>query len=223
MGHTIDFLSGRFEFLRRAGSSYPLLYCHEKPFRRLQIRRHKFGARGFSNATSLTSPGYKTYVETNTAGFLHTANTQLAGGTNSDQMFVSRQQMIACLTDKLGWNPDALRYFTSFSRDIDQPSLSPHHLSLETNPLPPLRSRSNGGNDQLDDTPGATSAYDKVNPKFLQIRTTSSFTRNDGTQATIGGPLDGSLQTVPEPSVFALFGLGAAGLLLRRRFRASRL
>jgi autotransporter-associated beta strand protein len=31
------------------------------------------------------------------------------------------------------------------------------------------------------------------------------------------------LQAVPEPSVFALFGLGAAGLLLCRRFRARRL
>lgn len=129
------------------------------------------------NAASVTSPGYKTYVESNRTGFLRTANTDLSAG-KSDEMFTGRQQMISLLTGKLGWTKDTLQYFTSYSRDLNQPSLAPDHTKL-----PQLQSLANGGNDQVQ------SDYDTLNPKFLLVRVQSAFTRNDGTPAAVGDPL----------------------------------
>jgi hypothetical protein len=129
------------------------------------------------NTASLTAPGYKAYVESNTAGFLRTSNQGLSGGA-SDHFFSSRQQMINVLTEKLGWSKDTLQYFTSYSRDINQPSLTPDHSTL-----PQLQSLQNGGNDQIQ------SNYNKLNPKFLEITAQSNFTRNDGSQALTGEPL----------------------------------
>jgi hypothetical protein len=133
------------------------------------------------NAASLTSPGYRKYVEANKSGFLHTGNTQLAAGVNTDHMFVSRQQMISFLTGNLKWAPDTLRYFTNFSRDSNQPSLSPKHAG--TGSLPTLKSRAQGGNNltQAD--------YDKVNPSFLKQIVTNSIQRNNGSYAAPGEPL----------------------------------
>jgi hypothetical protein len=135
------------------------------------------GLVNWRNAASLVSPGYRTYVESNTSGFLRAGNTGLSKG-DSDHLFSSRQQMIAVLTGKLGWNKDTLQYFTSYSRDINQPSLAPDHSSL-----PRLRTLANGGNDQ------SQTDYDKLNPKFLEITAQSNFTRNDGSKAVAGEPL----------------------------------
>jgi len=129
------------------------------------------------NAASVTAPGYKNYVQSNTTGFLRTSNTDLSAG-KSDEMLTGRQQMISLLTGKLGWNKDTLQYLTSYSRDLNQPSLAPDHTKL-----PQLQPLANGGNDQVQ------SDYDTINPKFLQVRVQSGFTRNDGSSAAVGDPL----------------------------------
>ncbi len=148
------------------------------------------------NPASLASPGYRAYVASNTTGFLRTANTGLSGSGETDHLFAGRQQMISLLVDKLGWNPDTLQYFTSFSRDINQPSLAPRHSTSLTSAgagtLPLIQTRAKGGNNQIPDgASGATAKdiYDKVNPQFLGVRVQNAFTRADGSHAVEGEPL----------------------------------
>jgi hypothetical protein len=136
------------------------------------------------NAASLqqTPPAgltaYASYVLANPTGFLKTSNTSLTGG-QSDRMFASREQLIDFFNNNLGGGlavDSALQYLTTFSRDISQPSFAP-------NPnRPRVLAVSAGGNN-------ATGLDDQVNPSFLTVRATGTFTRNDGTTAIVGEPL----------------------------------
>jgi Tfp pilus assembly protein PilX len=145
------------------------------------------------NAASLqqTAPSgqtaYGAYVLSNPTGFLKTANTSLTAGTTtpvgqSDNMFTSRQQLINVFNNNLGGGLpglpllSALQYMTTFSRDISQPSFAPNTSR------PTVLAPSSGGNN-------ATGLDNQINPGFLTVRVTGTFTRNDGTTATVGEPL----------------------------------
>ncbi len=108
----------------------------------------------------------------------------------TDQKFVSRQQLISFLTQApVSASPDVLQYMGTFNRALDQPSFrpDPNRPLVKANAgSPTVGSRytapAAGGNDAL-------GLDDLVNPFFLGVTVTSSFLRNDNTQAIVGEPL----------------------------------
>lgn len=120
-----------------------------------------------------------------TNGFVLTANTNTSR-TNSvgfpvtDHKFVNRQQLIAFLSaaDPLNASSafNALRYLTSYSRDLNQPSFAPAPAR------PTILDLTSGGNDNA-------GKDNQINPSFLTICVTTNFVRSDGTLATVGDPL----------------------------------
>jgi len=143
-------------------------------------------------------------VNSNSTGFLTVGNAALNGG-ESDRMFSSRQQLIQFFTQKLGGGTitanlqNALQYFGTFSRSLNQPSFAPDparpriaspgsHLTGNASASWDLTTYQ-GGNDVGPIPPATTGGDDTVNPAFLAIRATSGFTRNDGTTAVLGEPL----------------------------------
>jgi hypothetical protein len=149
-----------------------------------------------NEATQSTADGYKEYVAANTNGFLRTANTALTGGV-SDRMFSGRQQFIEFLKNKIpGFNKntqDTLQYLTTFSREIDQPSVirlqstnpGKNTAPIDHNPdAPHVLPAINGGNNYA-----GSNLDDKVNPTFLGVRAANQFTRSDGSRAQAGEAL----------------------------------
>jgi Tfp pilus assembly protein PilX len=135
------------------------------------------GASFFSPGfTAASATKYSQSIRENSTGFLRTSGAALHNG-QSDRMFTSRQQLISFLKNGLGLsaNSTAFQYLGTFSRDINQPSLSP-------DPARPKIVSGNGGND-------AYGGDDVINPSFLSVRTNSAFTRNDGSAAISGEPL----------------------------------
>ncbi len=130
------------------------------------------------------------YIAGNTNGFLTTANTNLVGG-QSDQFFTSRQQLIDFFNTQLGGSSDAtvqnsLQYLTHFSRGLEQPSFVPATFA-PNNAAPTVNTRAKGGNSAR--TTSDDDGTKLINPKLLDIRVTSSFTRHDGTTNSVGDPL----------------------------------
>ena len=147
-------------------------------------------------ATQSATNGYKKYVAANTTGFLRTANSALSGGV-SDRMFTGRRQFIEFLRNKLpGFDKatqDTLRYLTTFSRDIDQPSVirlqstnsGKSTAGLDYNAQAPhVLPATNGGNNYA-----GGNLDDKVNPSFLGVRVANAFTRANGSKGYAGEPL----------------------------------
>jgi hypothetical protein len=120
-----------------------------------------------------------------TNGFLLSSSTN-APRTNSsgfpitDHKFVNRQELISFLTSADPANVPAalnsLRYLTSYSRDLNQPSFAPDPTR------PSVLALSAGGND-------STGKDIQINPSFLTICVTTNFVRGDGTIASVGEPL----------------------------------
>ncbi len=121
-------------------------------------------------------------VQTNTSGFLRTANTNLVGG-QSDRQFVSRQQLIQFLTQAAAANDtdkaalqNALQYLGTFTRDLEQPSFNPEpNLPMPANPNDPKARPKNHylfDTDNSNDTCGDTingsdvsgAKQDQINP-----------------------------------------------------------
>ncbi len=108
----------------------------------------------------------------------------------SNQKFISRQQLISFLTHApVSASPDVLQYMGTFSRTLNQPSFrpDPNRPMVVANAGSPTAATkfsapAAGGND-------AQGLDDVVNPFFLGVTVTSSFTRNDGTMAIVGEPL----------------------------------
>ena len=139
----------------------------------------------FPNYTfdSAAANRYYNAVLSNTNGFL----APLSANGSSDQQFTSRQQLIG-LTQSLSIDPSVLQYLGTFSRSLEQPTVSPDpNRPLIINPgtlPPPLGSEGSylGNNDQA-------GADNSVNPAFLNVRVATPFTRRNGTTAVVGEPL----------------------------------
>jgi hypothetical protein len=136
------------------------------------------------NIPAASGSSYYSYLVSNTTGFLSVSGTLNSNDSQSDRLFISRQQLIdfvknglKCTTATSGSNINVLNYLTTFSRDINQPSFAP----FANRPTVLLASK--GGNNAA-----GLSLDDKINPSLL-ISGSSSFTRNDGTTAQKGEPL----------------------------------
>ena len=126
---------------------------------------------------------YYNYVVGNSNGFLSPSPT-IAPNDRTDQAFLSRQQLIAFqkalntnngnpIANTSQFDPNALQYLSTFSRETNSPSFSPS--------TPPGSS--------IDYATLASSAT-AVNPNFLLRRVgATGFTRFDNTSATQGEPL----------------------------------
>lgn len=132
--------------------------------------------------SSSAQSNYFNFARTNSAGFLRTANTSLSGG-QSDRQFVSRQQLIQFLTDGLAASPtekaslqNALRYLSTFSRDLEQPSHRPDpnrpkntgaRLRTDSNLTGNVALAGYGGNSAYDPS---GNLQDTINPPLLNVR-----------------------------------------------------
>ena len=133
---------------------------------------------------------YYNAVNSNSTGFLTAGNKALNNG-ESDRMITSRQQLIQFFAQKLGGGTitsnlqNALQYFGTFSRSLNQPSFIPD-LTRPRVAAPANNSTAvnnyRGGND-------AWGVDDNVNPSFLTVRVSVPFTRNDGSLAVVGEAL----------------------------------
>jgi hypothetical protein len=146
------------------------------------------------NINAQSGTNYFNSAFSNPTGFLFTSNTALYHN-QSDQMFASRQQMIQFLLQGIATNSadqstlqDALQYLGTFSRSLEQPSFAPSYpvkvvgYSAAPTAGSGLFGMSSGGNDAYGLDP-------LINPSFLNVRATSTFSHNDGTIANVGEPL----------------------------------
>jgi hypothetical protein len=133
----------------------------------------------------------------NTSGYLSAQGN--AAGTQSDNAFTSRQQLLQFLLKGLGQNQsflstsgltptilqNILPYLGTFSRDINQPSYAPAPLTGAT-PRPKVLDKSNGGNNAA-----GFNLDDAVNPNFLDtsVQVKDVFPRADNSPAVVGEPL----------------------------------
>ena len=144
------------------------------------------------NFTAASGSNYYKLVLSNTNGFLAVSGSGLPGGASnhSDQIFVSRQQLIKFFQTGLGLSGtglNILNYLTTFSRGLNQPSyIRPQCVNpdstLDYNPTAPKIIAGTGGNN-------AAGGDNVINPSFLAVRVQTSFTRNDGSVAQVGDPL----------------------------------
>jgi Tfp pilus assembly protein PilX len=134
------------------------------------------------NFTAASGVNYSSSVLSNTNGFL-SVNSPGLFGNQSDRMFVSRQTLITFVQNQLtlsGSNLNVLNYLSTFTRDLNQPSVSPDPARPKTLSFP-ANTGSNGasGNDDL------------INPKLLTMRVPQTVVggRNDGSDLVQGEPL----------------------------------
>ncbi len=161
----------------------------------------------FPNYSAIQGDAFDKYLMFNSTGFLGVTSPNVnttngfgprpGPGTNgyanqTDNAFASRQQLLQFFLLNLGQNStfltnsglslnnlaSLLPYFGTFSRDLSQPSYAPDPAR------PVVLAASSGGNDL-----GGASSQDTVNPSFLNVTVSSTFTRNDGTAAVVGEPL----------------------------------
>ena len=141
-----------------------------------------------ANLTSSTpATAFYSYVVNNTSGFLGTRSdvtwAPSANALRTDQGFVNRQELIAFqkalntnngspIANTSQYDPNALQYLTTFSRESNSPSFSP------TTPV-----------GSTIDYAALTNTATPVNPNFLLSKVTTSFSRFDGTTASVGDPL----------------------------------
>jgi len=152
-------------------------------------RPSRDGAGNYSFSAASATNNYYNTVNSNSTGFVTVGNKALNSG-ESDRMFSSRQQLIQFFLQKLGDGTssttsmlqNALQYFSTFSRSLNQPSFAPDPDRPRIQAAGSSMTAYRGGND-------ANGADDIVNPAFLTIRVTSGFPRNDGSLAVAGEPL----------------------------------
>jgi Tfp pilus assembly protein PilX len=146
-----------------------------------------FSSPGFTMASGTN---YFKSVLSNPTGFLRASGSALYNG-QSDRMFTGRQQLISFLQNGLSLSPtnQAFQSLGTFTRALEQPSFAPDpsrpRIVSPASPAPPAPDNSltyRGNND-------AAGLDDQINPSFLTVRITGTFTRNDGTTANIGEPL----------------------------------
>jgi len=122
---------------------------------------------------------YWNSVITNTTGFLSASGAVAANG-RTDQMFLSRQQLLAYRAATL-FNVNALQYLGTFFRELNAPTWKP------STPTTPTVSSIDYA--ALANTPTASTST-AINRDLLYVRVGvpvgSSFTRADGTTAAVG-------------------------------------
>jgi hypothetical protein len=161
-----------------------------------------------NNATAQPTGTYNSYTFNQTAavnfhdwmanatnGYLTTSGNSWSdpttGKTDTDQVFASRQSLINFINDA-GMSQDSLQYLGTFTRALEQPCYNP--------PVgrPMVQSGTNSniavfgtGNDaySFDRASTTTNSPTDINPPFLAVRVTGTFTRADNTKAQIGEPL----------------------------------
>jgi hypothetical protein len=148
----------------------------------------------FQTPTYSTASGasYYTYATNNPSGFLRVSGTMLNNnGTlstsngQSDRMFGSRQELIGFMKNGLGLNGlglNSLNYLATFTRGINQPSVGVGVPAYGSSGRPSIQATSGlGWNNEL-------GLDNLINPSFLTVRVSGTFTRNDGSIAVKGDP-----------------------------------
>jgi len=157
----------------------------------------------FPNYTILPASGsnYSVAVLGNTNGFLQVATNTIPSGsqTLTDRQFTSRQQLITFLinADPNGVSNalTALQSLGTFSRSLEQPSYQP----ASNRPIVYYTGQTNSTNANIDyGVNGGNNAAGldaQINPSFLTLRVTNSFTRtnvftgSNTIAAVVGEPL----------------------------------
>lgn len=134
---------------------------------------------------------YHDAVVSNTNGFLVTSGqtwTGAGGTTVTDSAFTSRQSLIQFFKTE-NFPLDSLQYFATFTRTLEQPTYVPPVGRPQVQSSATANAATFGtGNDAYGSDRTATPSMD-INPPFLSVRVTNSFTRSDGTVALVGDPL----------------------------------
>ncbi len=149
--------------------------------------------------SSANAAAYHDAMVTSTNGFLTTSGASYVASnqTNTDQVFPSRQSLIAFFNEST--NPpmpqDALQYLGTFTRTLEQPSYNPPvgrpmvQSSTTANATTFGTGNDAYGSDRISTAP-TTNAPSDINPAFLSVRvTTGGWQRADGTSAVVGEPL----------------------------------
>ena len=126
----------------------------------------------FTFTAALATNYLNKFILSNNAGFSVT-NGAVAPNGRTDQMFLSRQQLIAYRATTQ-FNPNALQYLTTFTRELNAPSWKPL--------MPPGSSIDYAS---LANTPTASTST-AINRDLLNVPATGTFTRFDGTTANAG-------------------------------------
>ena len=148
------------------------------------------------NTTSAVN--YHDWMVNATNGFLttsgHSWSDPTTGKTDTDQVFASRQALIA-FANGAGISQDALQYLGTFTRALEQPSYNPpvgrpmvQNSTNTTGNTSPFGS----GNDAfgIDRASTTTNSPGDINPPMLAVRVSSGgWTRADGSAAVAGEPL----------------------------------
>jgi hypothetical protein len=145
-----------------------------------------------------TATNYFNAISANASGFMSAANPIVIGGPpgQTDRVFTGRQELINLFEEGIAASgtagqadraslQNALQFMGTFSRGLNQPSYVP---ALQTNYAGPP----SGPPKVLSAGSGGNAAYNldrEINPSYLAVRVTKTFTRNDGSAATIGDPL----------------------------------
>ncbi len=156
----------------------------------------------FTNGYTFSATQAATYhdaVVNNTNGFLVTSGNTFtdptSGNIDTDQAFTSRQSLIN-FAITAGIPQDSLQYLATFTRDTEQPSYNPpvgrpmvqNNTNTAANVAPFGTGNSAYG---VDRASTVTNSPSDINPPFLNVRVTTSFTRTygDGKIAQAGEPL----------------------------------
>jgi hypothetical protein len=123
-------------------------------------------------AGSAPALAYWKSIINNTSGFTSTSGAVAANG-RTDQMFLSRQQLLAYRAATL-FNVNALQYLGTFLRELNAPSWKPSTPTGSTIDYATLAN-----------TPTADTST-AINRDLLKLRAIGTFTRFDGTTATVG-------------------------------------
>lgn len=143
---------------------------------------------------------YTAAVRSNITGFLRVSGTGTGSGIVTDRAFPSRQALMKFITSgTLGLTAanaqNLLQYLGTFSRDLNQPSYVPDPARPPIVSGPGTYSNPSdyrGGNDAFggDAMSLVTGTGDaRINPSFLSVRVSGTFTRMDGSLAVTGEPL----------------------------------
>ncbi len=131
-------------------------------------------ARNFQSGPGPALAYYNSVIN-NTSGFTSVSGAVAANG-RTDQMFLSRQELIA-FRNTTQFSSNALQYLGTFFRELNAPAWKPSTPAGSTIDYVTLANTP---------TPETSTA---INRDLLSVRASGTFTRADGTDAAMGEPL----------------------------------